>query len=239
MKYIENSNNCFVKEDGTVIGTQGRPLKPSLNRGYPVVVICYKDGTKKSKAVHRIVAETLLPPPTEEQLRECEDRGYKCMTVNHIDGNKENNHVSNLEWSTYRENNKHAVDSGLNTFRNGELSNFATITEDTVHAICKMLSDGSRNVDVVKEIGVSRSIVDQVRSGLNWKHISSQYDFPSTSRRRKLSDSSARWVCECLEKNMKPSEILELSRNDLITRGVIKTIKRRNAYHHITKDFNF
>ena len=52
------------------------------------------------KYIHRIVAETFL----KTEQKEC---------VNHIDGNKNNNHYSNLEWVTYKENSEHASKTGL------------------------------------------------------------------------------------------------------------------------------
>lgn len=61
----------------------------------------YKDGNKFDVMVHRVVAETFIPNP----------QNLPC--VNHKDGNKHNNSLENLEWVTYSENSKHAVESGF------------------------------------------------------------------------------------------------------------------------------
>ena len=54
-----------------------------------------------TKTIHRLVAETFIPNP------------LNLPCVNHKDGNKLNNHVSNLEWVSYGENNSHAIRIGL------------------------------------------------------------------------------------------------------------------------------
>lgn len=56
---------------------------------------------RKSQYVHRLVAIHFIPNPENK----------KC--VNHIDGNKLNNHIGNLEWATHSENNSHAIRTGL------------------------------------------------------------------------------------------------------------------------------
>lgn len=61
----------------------------------------YKNGYGKNFKVHRIVASAFIDNP---ELKK---------TVNHIDGNKKNNNVENLEWATYSENHKHAYRIGL------------------------------------------------------------------------------------------------------------------------------
>ena len=68
--------------------------------GYPVVNL-WKDGKGKLQFVHRLVAEAFL------------DNTRNLKYVNHKDGNKTNNNVSNLEWCTCSENVQHAYDTGL------------------------------------------------------------------------------------------------------------------------------
>lgn len=78
-----------------------RFMRPqTINSGYMSVHLLV--GQKRySKLVHRLVAEAFLP-------------GEQGETVNHIDGDKLNNHVSNLEWASYTENHLHAVALRLN-----------------------------------------------------------------------------------------------------------------------------
>ena len=84
-----------------------RPTKEKIlnynksNRGYLQVCLT-KDGKPKTYTVHRLVAKAFLPNLKNKKQ------------VNHIDGNKENNNIDNLEWVTSSENNKHAFITGLN-----------------------------------------------------------------------------------------------------------------------------
>lgn len=70
--------------------------KPRGKQGY---YKCF--GHTDTNLVHRAVAEAFIPNP----------QNLPC--VNHIDGNKENNTASNLEWVTYKQNSQHAVKTGL------------------------------------------------------------------------------------------------------------------------------
>ena len=77
---------------GTLSSTPIRILKAGLNiRGY-FTVILYQNNTKRSTTIHRLVATTFIPNPFN----------YSC--VDHIDRNKQNNHISNLRWGSYSQN---------------------------------------------------------------------------------------------------------------------------------------
>lgn len=91
--YYEISQLGHVRMVGNIV-----LLKQSVtNKGYLYVTLS-KDGIAKKFTVHRLVALSFLS-----------GRGI----VNHKDGNKKNNNVNNLEWSTYSENNLHAYKNGL------------------------------------------------------------------------------------------------------------------------------
>lgn len=80
-----------------------RILKPStISKGYKGITLT-KDKKRYSKKVHRLVAETFIPNPENKPQ------------VNHIDCNKENNRIDNLEWCTNSENQIHAFKNGLNS----------------------------------------------------------------------------------------------------------------------------
>lgn len=72
-------------------------LKPSERRGY-LTVMLWNDGVGAWRSVHRLVAEAFIPNHEGKQQ------------VNHIDGDKHNNNLSNLEWSTPKENVRHSFD---------------------------------------------------------------------------------------------------------------------------------
>jgi hypothetical protein len=81
-----------------------------------VTIKLYKNGKGTRRSVHRLVAEAYKKNPNNKPL------------VNHKDGNKHNNNASNLEWSTHKENAKHAYDLGL-IIRNDQIKKGAKIVK--------------------------------------------------------------------------------------------------------------
>lgn len=71
------------------------------SQGYEKVMLC-KNKQVKNQMIHRLVAKAFIPNPNN------------LLEINHIDGDKTNNKVSNLEWCTRSENIKHAYELGLN-----------------------------------------------------------------------------------------------------------------------------
>ena len=136
-------------------------LKPGVsNTGYEIVVL-RKNNKSKSCSVHRLVAIAFIE---NESRKRC---------VNHVDGNKRNNSVGNLEWSTHSENNQHAYDKGLKKANPnlGEKHHSSTLTELQVHAIRKMLRDKKRAPYIAKRFCVTDSAIYAIKSGNTWRHL--------------------------------------------------------------------
>ena len=100
MKIIPGFPNYTIDINGVVIGTAEKKQTHGKN-GYKYVTLYHKNLGKKLY-IHRLMAELYIPNPENKR------------TVNHIDGIKHNNALSNLEWNTDGENIKHAYDNGLN-----------------------------------------------------------------------------------------------------------------------------
>lgn len=96
--------NYDVYEDGSVYSHyRNKILTKSLVNGYVQYTLYLPSGIKRIKA-HQLVARLFLEVPSN-----CDE-----LVINHKDGNKLNNHYSNLEWCTYYYNNYHARVTGLN-----------------------------------------------------------------------------------------------------------------------------
>ena len=138
-----------VYENGAVFRLAGNTeCTPTITNtaGYATVRL-----PDKSHLVHRLVAEAFVPNPENKPM------------VNHKDGNKRNNNVSNLEWVTAQENSVHAWKYGLRsrkyTKRNqsGYSSNSANRVYENVMALCR-----ERNIRVArleKEAGIGNGTV--------------------------------------------------------------------------------
>ena len=117
----------------------------------------------KNNAVHRLVAKAFIPNPERKPV------------VNHIDGCKNNNAVSNLEWATYSENGLHAYRTGLNPRRGGELSGRAILTNNKVGVIWRLSAAGYGPTGIARMIGgISRCAIYDVLRRKSWTGYSHQ-----------------------------------------------------------------
>lgn len=90
-----------VSRCGKVLGRTGRVLKPKCQGNYLIVSYQAEDRKIRHKYVHRMVAEVWVHNP------------HEAPEVNHLDGDKKNNHYHNLEWVTRQGNVHHAAKEGL------------------------------------------------------------------------------------------------------------------------------
>lgn len=125
------------------------------NRGYYRVSLG-KDGLKITKKVHRLVAEAFIPNPN------------KYKEVNHIDGNKLNNHVDNLEWCTRSHNVLHAFNNGLMVSPKGEDVYNSILTNEQVSEIYTSKLSAK---DISAKLGVKICNVYDIRTNRSWTHI--------------------------------------------------------------------
>lgn len=123
--------------------------------GYLCYVMCIR-GHRIDKSLHRIVAESWISNQKNKPQ------------INHIDGNKLNNSLSNLEWVTLQENNFHAV-SILGKRRGNNHKNSKITSED----VCKIREmDGSLK-SIGEKFGIGISQVFRIKRKETWAHIES------------------------------------------------------------------
>ena len=109
---IYTLDHSYLRKNGRLDNRKGKQLRPSVDKyGYERVVLT-KDGIRKTYSVHKLVALAFIPNPENK------------TTINHIDGNKRNNNVSNLEWATEKENQKHKWKNGFANYNRDERGRF-------------------------------------------------------------------------------------------------------------------
>ena len=154
-------------EDGWVVSLESRKVLAKLkkSKGYQQIAVTkYADDGSgklvKNLSLHRLICMAYHPNPLD------------LPQVNHIDGNKHNNHYTNLEWCTNKENSDHAWSTGLKsleTHARGEKSGQSKLTEDDVYYIRDTVYTHPK--ELAEKFNVSIETIRKVRSGKTWKHI--------------------------------------------------------------------
>ena len=156
-KPINNYDDYFVSNYGRIKSLKGkneRILKITHNNfGYAQVCLS-KNNKSKTFRLNRLVAEHFISNPDN------------LPQVNHIDGNKDNNNVNNLEWCTASYNTKHAFDNNLCI--KGEKHHLSKLTIDEVKFIKS--SDLSQR-KLAKMFGVCKTTISNIKSGLAWSYV--------------------------------------------------------------------
>lgn len=157
-KHIEGFIDRYVVyEDGRVWSQRSKNFLKAhdIGNGYYSVKL-YKEGRNYNRFVHRIVAQAFIPQ--EDKLK---------SFVNHIDGNKANNHVSNLEWLTRKENIAHAHREGLmNQSRKGG----QRLSEEKAQEILNLKGTTSQ-VKIAKMFNVGVATVWDIHNRRTWRNL--------------------------------------------------------------------
>lgn len=139
-------------------------LKLSKDKdGYLTVGFC-KDGKKTRHKVHRLVMSAFV--------------GDSDLQVNHIDGNKENNCLSNLEYVTSSDNIKHAYRTGLKS-EAGSKNPQSKLTEEQVREICILFQTTTLTNKKIADMYNLKSdeTIRRIRKRKAWTHVSKDFDF--------------------------------------------------------------
>lgn len=122
------------------------------------------NGKRKSYLVHRLVADLFIPNPNNKPF------------INHIDGNKHNNLVDNLEWCTRSENEKHAWKFGLkrDTATKGELHGMHKLSRKNVEYIRNHHIRNGGNMktgELARNFNVNPQTITDIVSERIWRSI--------------------------------------------------------------------
>ncbi|MBN6186345.1 NUMOD4 domain-containing protein [Aneurinibacillus aneurinilyticus] len=161
-------NQYEISRSGVVRRIEsGKILKASLAKNGYLMVSLWKENKGTSKYIHRLLAESFI-----------QKTNPNYTVVNHKDGNKTNNCLSNLEWCSYGDNNKHAYDTGLKVVSENvikSISSRARIRNKNNNFRSKpvlatnLITGETRSFISVKEaaetLGANRCSIDRVLKG--------------------------------------------------------------------------
>ncbi|WP_301204468.1 hypothetical protein [Bacteroides acidifaciens] len=211
---------------------------------YITISLKMRDGSSQFFQMHRLMMMRFFPIENSE-----------IYEVNHKDGIKYHNWIWNLEWATPSQNVQHALQNDL--FVLGEDRENSTISNGLAHDICKALSDGKSCNQIAKELQFPDNckpvqIISNIKSGLSWKHISSQYDFSNLYHKEPLLvEDQIRAICSYMQENGRNASTKDLlqciginyNSLDKETKsryvGTISYMRKKKMYKHIVKDYDY
>ncbi len=152
----EASNNGRIRRIAAIHRAPKPPfyLRPQKMGRYFNVSL-HRDGSQKSFLVHRLVMATF--------------NGPNELEVNHIDGDKANNALSNLEYVTPKQNGEHAAKNGLTA--RGERQGSAKMTAEKVRLMRYLHQLGATKSMLTRKFKVSAMTTHYIIERVTWRHI--------------------------------------------------------------------
>lgn len=151
--YLDEEGNVYDKDMNLKILTKNTKYYRTYKR---------IDGKFLNLEIHRLVIETFVGEIP------------KGMQVNHIDGDRYNNKLSNLEVVTPLENMQHAHKNGLIKYRKGEDNSMAFLKDTDVLNIYKMIKQFKSNEEISAITDLKPKHISLLRNGSRWKHLFSE-----------------------------------------------------------------
>lgn len=238
MKDIGFSRYCITKSGEVYSLFSNRYMKQNKSHnGYSIVNIVGDDGNKKTKKVHRLLLQTFQPIDNPS-----------VMTVNHKDGDKGNNNLSNLEWLSFEDNIRHAHVNDLiaANFSNEHtvypeddevifldkskmISTRKDISEELLHVIFQRLQDGYRICDLSKMVGVRDYTIKNLVNTPNdyISEIAKGYDLTKRFKPNLTSPQTAIKICELL---VKGNSSYSIAKDLNVSEATVRKIKERKTH---------
>lgn len=243
MKNLKNINasNYAITEDGALYSIRVNSFMSGwIIHGYKKYSITFDNGVRKEMFAHRLVAEAYCPN---------DDKDNKVF-VNHLDGDKLNNHKDNLEWCTPSENNYHAYGEGLSKGKKphkegveilkgqyNESSGKGFLSEEDVHKICQLLVEGYRDVDISRMTDYPRRTINYIRHKDEnfFPEVTCQYKY-SFKKEERMSPEMVIRICEGLSSGRR---VMELARDLGLNRKKVGNIHSRKTFTDISKNYKW
>lgn len=216
-KTIPNFNRYGISQNGEVWSyIKNTIMKPKIDRyGYLVIGIRNNAGIRKYLTIHRLVAITYLP------------NNDKTLQVNHIDGNKLNNHVSNLEWVSAKDNIRHSYRKDLN-----KNHFYATLTNLETGEIRKYVSLKSlgKDIGVLAPVLIGLVKYSEINPILN-KYVIKFQNFDEYIRSNTKNFGKKVYCYDYVEQTIKEFESYNLAKYEFGLRTSIDCLNRPSYLH--------
>lgn len=207
----------FITEEGQIFDRYlDKFLSSHINTGYNRVAFRTKSGTQKAYYNHVLAGVVYLGD-------------YRnTLTVNHEDGDKSNNHISNLKWMTHHENITHAITNGL-------IKNRTSLTEPIVRQVCDLIVNGESVRKIADILGLKLTTVEGIKNKYNWTNISDEYTFPPKAVYKMMSPELIDAICEDIKNNVTSKEIADKHNINIHTLYSFNRKYRRNIQGILNK----
>jgi hypothetical protein len=189
---------------------------------YMYVRVC-QENVAKNRRLHIMIAQCWIPNPENKRV------------VNHKDGDKLNNHGSNLEWVTDSENQQHAISLGLK--QSGQELYNSKLEDKEVHRVCELLEEGYRVKDLAEMFNVKKDNIRKIRDGSCYFHVRKLYVNIPHNFKTEYSVGTVRWVCSKIVEGISDINISKLCSNKNLTPIDVKRIRRKIRYTDISDEY--